>query len=150
MKRAAAIFILFTVVIGIGLWQVSKARSFQFFGKIVSRIESTDPVVALTFDDGPIPQYTDEMLSILRKRQVKATFFVTGQETEANINEARRIVADGHELGNHSCSHSLLVLKNAAVIKEEIEHADRAIRSAGLHSHTSAPRFGGPLLRPYK
>lgn len=147
MKRVATIFFLFTLVIGFGLWQVSKARKFQFFGEIVSEVESANPVAALTFDDGPTARYTDEVLSILRERQVKATFFVTGKETEANIDEARRIVADGHELGNHSYSHSTLVLKSLGEIREEIEHTDRAIRSAGYEGEIFfRPPFGKKLF----
>lgn len=131
MKRIIPIALLSIVTITVSLWKVSNARGFQFFGEIVPSVVSTDSVVALTFDDGPSPQHTRDVLSTLRERQVRATFFVTGQETERNLTEAKRIVAEGHELGNHSYSHSSMMLKRLATIREEIERTDKAIRSAG-------------------
>jgi chitin deacetylase len=131
MKRTVPIALLVIVAITVSLWKVSNARGFQFFGEIVPSVARTDSVVALTFDDGPSPQHTEDVLSILRERQVRATFFVTGQETERNLNEAKQIVAEGHELGNHSYSHPSMVLKQPATIRGEIERTDEAIRSAG-------------------
>ena len=62
------------------LFQVSKSRSFQFFGQLVSRVNTSEKVVALTFDDGPTQGATDEILKVLEEKKVKATFFVIGAE----------------------------------------------------------------------
>jgi len=62
--------------------------------------------VALTFDDGPDPEATPQVLDALAKHEARATFFAIGRSLEAHPELARRIVADGHELGNHSWAHS--------------------------------------------
>lgn len=64
------------------------------------------PIVALTFDDGPDAQVTPGVLDDLQKFAARATFFTIGRNVEANLAVARRIVAEGHELANHSWQHS--------------------------------------------
>lgn len=132
-------------------FQISKSRTFQFFGEIVPRVDTRQKVVALTFDDGPAPGATEEVLSVLSEEGVKATFFVIGAYLERNLEEGRKIVAAGHELGNHSYSHERMVLKIPSFIESEIERTDQLIRQAG---HRSAihfrPPFGKKLvLLPY-
>lgn len=61
--------------------------------------------IALTIDDGPAPPYTNEMLDILKRENVKATFFLIGQNAERYPNIVRRIWAEGHTIGNHSYTH---------------------------------------------
>jgi peptidoglycan/xylan/chitin deacetylase (PgdA/CDA1 family) len=61
--------------------------------------------LALTFDDGPDPQYTPRILEALRKHGAKATFFLIGERAEQEPALVRQILADGHELANHSHSH---------------------------------------------
>src|SRR5262249_46388476 len=62
-------------------------------------------VVALTFDDGPDPSYTPRILAILKRYHVKATFFQQARMLEANPALARRVVAEGHVIGNHTVTH---------------------------------------------
>lgn len=64
--------------------------------------------VALTFDDGPNPQYTPEMLEALKERGVKATFFLLGQEVEKYPEIVKEIQEEGHLIGNHSYKHEQL------------------------------------------
>ena len=113
------------------LWKLSRSRSYQVFGELVARVETEDLVVALTLDDGPSAAYTDTVLAVLRAHDVKATFFVTGREVEANLELARRIVTDGHELGNHSYTHPQMMLMSPARIRDEVDRTDAAIREAG-------------------
>ena len=75
------------------------------FGKIYYKGNPNEKVVALTFDDGPNEPYTSELLDELKAYDVKATFFVTGYNVELYHDVARRIVAEGHNLGNHSYHH---------------------------------------------
>ena len=131
MRRMIPIALLCLAIGTVGLWKISNARGYQFFGEIVPRVVTTDSVVALTFDDGPSSEYTRDVLSVLRERQVRATFFVTGRETERNLAEAKQIVSEGHELGNHSYSHPSMVLMGPATVRREIDRTDEAIRSAG-------------------
>jgi peptidoglycan/xylan/chitin deacetylase (PgdA/CDA1 family) len=69
----AAVFILLAGTAA--LWQVSRSRTFQFFGVIVPRVNTTEKIVALTFDDGPTASGTKEILGVLDEMKVKATFF---------------------------------------------------------------------------
>ena len=113
------------------LWQVSRSRSFQFFGVIVPRVETSRKVVALTFDDGPTREKAGEILGLLRERNVHATFFVTGAELEQNMAAGREIAAAGHELGNHSYSHVRMIFVSPSFVRREVERTDELIREAG-------------------
>jgi len=140
------IVLLVLIAVSYSLFQVSKSRSFQFFGGIVEKVETEEKVVALTFDDGP-GIHTDEILSILKKEGIKATFYLTGREIEENMEEAKKIVQAGHEIGNHTYSHERMVLKSPSFIKNEIESTDEWIRAAGYEGEiTFRPPFGKKLL----
>ncbi|NGP77366.1 polysaccharide deacetylase family protein [Balneolaceae bacterium YR4-1] len=130
MKKISVVFIFLFASLW-GLWHMSKSRNFQISGQLISHVENADSLIALTFDDGPTPQYTDAVLAILEKYDVPATFFVTGKETENNIQEAQKIVRAGHQLGNHSYSHQQMVLKSYHFHENEIERTDQSIRNAG-------------------
>jgi peptidoglycan-N-acetylglucosamine deacetylase len=131
----AALVILFAAAVGV--WNLSRSRDFQLFGKIVARVETSEKVVAITFDDGPTPEYTSGVLAVLREKGVKATFFLMGSDVEKNMAEARAIVADGHELGNHTFMHDDMTLASEEKAKSEVERTDAAIRAAG---------YTGPIL----
>ena len=118
------------LLLGVG-WKLSKSRSFQLYGGLVTRVEMEEPLVALTFDDGPTRAGTNAVLPVLDSLGVRATFFVTGREVEQNEIEARRIVEAGHSLGNHSYSHRRMVLRSPASIRREVESTDALIRGAG-------------------
>lgn len=134
MKRAhlaAIVALVATVATGIGLRQLARARTMQLVGRLVPRIDATAPVVALTFDDGPIPARLDEILEPLAARRVRATFFVTGAELAATPDAGRRLVAAGHELGNHTYSHARMVFRSPGFIRDEVERTDALIRASG-------------------
>jgi len=71
----------------------------------VRYIDPNKPMVALTFDDGPSPEYTPEILKVLKENDAKGTFFILGTEAELNSDTLKQIVEDGNEIGNHSYSH---------------------------------------------
>lgn len=85
-------------------------------------------VVALTFDDGPNPVYTPQILAILQSQQVPATFFVTGAQVRKNPDVLRQVKAAGYAVGNHSYSHALLGGAPASKVKAEIEATEQAIK----------------------
>ena len=149
--RAALLALLIGPAMLFAVWKLSNARTIQLFGGIVDRVETGTPVVALTFDDGPTDQFTAEVLEVLRQRQVKATFFVTGAALDRNPALGRQIVAAGHELGNHSYSHARLVLRPLSFIREEIERTDQLIRQAGYQGeiHFRPPNGKKLILLPY-
>src|SRR5262245_59261430 len=148
-KRArAALAIAVAMIAAIAAaFQISKSRTFQFFGDIVPRVNTRQKAVALTFDDGPTPGVTEEVLSILNQEDVKATFFVIGADLERNLEEGRKIAAAGHELGNHSYSHERMVLKTPSFIESEIGRTDQLIRQAGYQSAIHfRPPYGKKLF----
>ncbi len=61
--------------------------------------------MALTFDDGPSAEWTPKILDILKQKGVKATFFIVGENGETNPGLVQRILAEGHEIGNHTFTH---------------------------------------------
>lgn len=150
MKKFVVYFGVFLVIflaIAIGLFQVSKSRTFQFFGEIYPRIETDKKFVALTFDDGPTREHTDEILQILRDENVKATFYPIGAEIVKNQDELKKIIADGHEIGNHTYNHERMFLVTPSFVKSEIEKTDEAIRQAGFTKEiTFRPPFGKKLF----
>lgn len=121
--------------------QLGRSRTFQLFGEIVHRVETDRKVVALTFDDGPRTDTVDEILASLAKHGVKATFFVCGAEIENHHAAAKKLVAAGHELGNHSYSHVRMWFKSPSFIASEFERTDTLIRAAGHRGpiHVRAP-----------
>jgi peptidoglycan/xylan/chitin deacetylase (PgdA/CDA1 family) len=102
------------------------APTSQVFGKVYCEAKASDKVVALSFDDGPNEPYTSEILDILDTYGIKGTFFVIGKNVELYPATARRIVSEGHVLGNHSYSHKA----NHALYADtdrELEQAEKVI-----------------------
>ncbi len=152
VKTKLLISALFVISAGMfALWRTCNSHTFQFFGAIVPRISTSTKVVALTCDDGPTMTATDEILGMLANLRVKATFLVIGAELERNMGAGRKIVAAGHELGNHSYSHVRMILVTPSFVRQEIEETDRLIREAGYEKEiTFRPPFGKKLLAlPY-
>ncbi len=87
------------------------------------------PFIAVTFDDGPDPNVTPAVLDILRQRGVKATFFMVGSHAEDHWELARRVVEEGHEVGNHTYSHRNLVSLGRAGTCAEFLRAQEALKA---------------------
>lgn len=100
-------------------------------------------LVALTFDDGPYGEATNQILDILKKERVYATFFLLGKNVEKYPAITKRIVNEGHVIGNHSYSHSGLLSKMPTVdFQADVRHAENLIESAtGLHPRYYRPPF---------
>lgn len=132
-KWTIVVACVLVVVVGgaFTLFEVSKSRTFQFFGTLVNRVDTTEKVVALTFDDGPDPAGTQAILDTLRSRQVPSTFFLIGREIAAHPDLAHDIAAAGHELGNHSFSHERMIGVTPSWVAHEVEATDALIRTAG-------------------
>ncbi|MCE2414303.1 polysaccharide deacetylase family protein [Candidatus Poribacteria bacterium] len=94
------------------------------FGKNIVRLNTDQRVVALTYDDGPNPPYTDRLLDVLAKHDVKATFFMIGNWIEKHPETVNRVIAEGHQIGNHSYSHPLLGFLPPIYVRREIERTD--------------------------
>jgi peptidoglycan-N-acetylglucosamine deacetylase len=90
---------------GLGYWTGFRPSS-QTFGPFPFQGKAAEPVIALTFDDGPNEPYTSRLLAVLAERDVRATFFMVGRCAERFPATVRAVVQAGHLLGNHSYSHS--------------------------------------------
>jgi peptidoglycan/xylan/chitin deacetylase (PgdA/CDA1 family) len=112
-----------------GTFLYSKSPTHQLFGVIVPRVETQQKIVALTFDDGPTPYAVDEILHDLGS--AKATFFLIGGDMQKNPSIAPRLIAAGHQLGNHTWNHNRMVFKSPSYIASEIERTDAQIRASG-------------------
>ncbi|MFA5176530.1 MAG: polysaccharide deacetylase family protein [Candidatus Omnitrophota bacterium] len=93
------------------------------------RAKRADKVVALTFDDGPSPEWTPQVLDELKKAQVKATFFMLGNHVERYPEIARQVLAEGHEIGNHTYDHHVLIYYKMEELEKEIKDAEKAIKT---------------------
>ncbi len=122
----------------------------QFGGQTVtySRGLSNQPYVAMTFDDGPHPQNTPRLLDILRTRNIKATFYVIGGNVDRYPHIVRRIVSEGHEIGNHTYTHRKLTSLGDSEVRKEMRRTEDAIvRAAGVKPRTMRPPYGALLTR---
>lgn len=129
-----------------GLLRFINLRSFQLFGGITSQVETSEKVVAITFDDGPT-ELVEQILPILKRYDAKATFFVIGRELKDNMEEGRRIVEAGHQLGNHSYSHERIIVKSRSYVEREIEQTNELIREAGYKDEIDfRPPYGKKLF----
>ena len=90
-----------------------------------------EKVIALTFDDGPHPRYTTEILAILEKYQVRATFFVIGKNLELYPTAARALLQSDNEIGNHTYSHPHMQYISTENLMEEINKTEEIIASLG-------------------
>ena len=103
--------------------------------------------MALTFDDGPAERFTAQVLDILREQQVPATFFVCGENVEEHPDLLRRIVAEGHEIGNHTYSHLFVYFKSRRRIAEEIDRTQAIIEKVvGFRPSLFRPPYGGAMV----
>ena len=99
--------------------------------------------IAITFDDGPHPYYTEQLLDGLKERGVKATFFVTGMHAEQYPDVIRRMNDEGHLIGNHTYSHMQLSSSNSDVFKEELIRTNDAIEQlTGQEVQYVRPPYG--------
>jgi peptidoglycan/xylan/chitin deacetylase (PgdA/CDA1 family)/Na+-transporting methylmalonyl-CoA/oxaloacetate decarboxylase gamma subunit len=95
--------------------------------------------IALTFDDGPHPVYTPQVLDLLKESGIKATFFLVGKRVEARCDLVKRIVAEGHEVANHSYTHPFFTQISASQQFSELEQTQKAITNCVGKEYT--PRW---------
>ncbi|MDU1890197.1 MAG: polysaccharide deacetylase family protein [Dysgonomonas sp.] len=101
-------------------------------------------VVALTFDDGPDPEQTHKILDILKKYDVKGCFFCIGNKVKDNPEIVRRIINEGHLIGNHSYTHTFsFPLYSVKRITEELQSTEKEIEKiTGKRTLLFRPPFG--------
>jgi chitin deacetylase len=142
--------------------RLNAALPVQFQGKTIREVElkgkhnsktqvkptkaiapSTSPkLIALTFDDGPWPQTTSKVLEVLKKQNVKATFFVVGKQVEKHPQLVKQAVAEGHAIGNHSWSHQYHHYSSSAAAHELDKTAALVHKLTGVKTSLFRPPAG--------
>ena len=128
------------------------ARCYQLLGNLVCHGADERKRIALTFDDAPSERTSDAVLAVLAEKNVKATFFMIGENIERYPQAAQRIAAAGHEMGNHSYSavphhneqaKALLDKGITLYQKQDYQHAMPYFEQAQQAGHMKAPRYLG-------
>ncbi len=129
MKRAAIILLVIDILMGLslfldgdGLDRIAADSDFVTADAPAGRGMGEENVkkIALTFDDGPHPYYTEQLLDGLKERGVVATFFVTGEHATLHPDVIKRMHEEGHLIGNHTYSHMQLTKADREEFKEEL------------------------------
>jgi peptidoglycan/xylan/chitin deacetylase (PgdA/CDA1 family) len=128
---------------GIWFWWACTEPASSFFRPVLIRGPREGKRISLTFDDGPAPPYTEKILDILREHKVPATFFVCGKNVERYPDLLRRMVAEGHAIGNHTYSHLFVYFKSRKRLAEEIDHTQDIIEKViGTRPTLFRPPYG--------
>ena len=118
-----------------GVWH-TKYVTYPKYPMLYHQGENLPNKVALTFDDGPDPEWTPRVLDILREKNVRAAFFVVGTNAASYPELLRQIVAEGHEVGNHTYSHANLAEISSARLHLELNATQRLVESISGRSTT--------------
>jgi peptidoglycan/xylan/chitin deacetylase (PgdA/CDA1 family) len=117
----------------------------QLYGATICRNRDARGLIALTYDDGPNPRFTESLMSVLDRHGARATFFLIGKWTEREPALAREVQAAGHAIGNHTFTHPTLALCSGGRVQEELRRCAAAVEDAGV----SFSRVdGAALMRP--
>lgn len=134
---------LILALIGFGIYELVEQPANQIFGRTLTNGPAGERVVALTFDDGPNPPYTNQILTVLEREHVHATFFVVGRAVKAFPSVVQREVRDGDAVGNHSWSHAHLIVMTRSQVRASLLRTDSAIYAAArVHTKIMRPPFG--------
>jgi peptidoglycan/xylan/chitin deacetylase (PgdA/CDA1 family) len=138
-----AIFTASLALASYASYEALEAPGNQLFGRTIVQGAPTVREVALTFDDGPNPPYTERILDVLKSEHVPATFFLVGRAVVAYPNTVRRIVREGHAVGNHTWDHGHLIVESPNALRSELSRTSDAIeRVAHVRTTLMRPPFG--------
>jgi peptidoglycan/xylan/chitin deacetylase (PgdA/CDA1 family) len=122
----------------------SMAPTGQWYGRTFTGLQRGSKQLALTYDDGPNDPYTQQLLDVLARHDVKATFFLMGKYVRQRPDIVRDVVQAGHVIGNHTFTHPNLAYKSGAQAREELLQCRQAIvETVGEPSNLFRPPFGG-------
>lgn len=97
----------------------------------IRHVKTSEKVVALTFDDGPSEPYTQQILDVLNKNNVKGTFYILGGNAKEYPKIIKQIMNDGHELGSHSMNHTMMKNRSVDAIYNDLSSVDTILRNLG-------------------
>ena len=142
--------VAFAVALVLLTWGAFAANS-PLFGRVVNGATVAEPVVAITFDDGPSPDTTPKVLDALRTDGARATFFVLGKHAEQYPEVVERIVREGHEVATHGYDHSILTFASRREITRQLQRTDAVLRRIGtppVRLFRTPHGFRNPLVNP--
>jgi peptidoglycan/xylan/chitin deacetylase (PgdA/CDA1 family) len=121
--RASRLLIFFCVMLSVDALLLYGIFDWKapIFGRIFWKGPKDLHAISLTFDDGPNQPYTSQILDILKASNIKATFFVIGENAQTFPDAVKREIAEGHEIGNHTYNHGVLPLKDPRYITDQID-----------------------------
>jgi peptidoglycan/xylan/chitin deacetylase (PgdA/CDA1 family) len=138
--------VLIFIIIILVVWNPGRPMSVStsWHENIVHRVPTNEKVVALTYDDGPHPEYTPQILDILDKYQIKATFFMIGRQMERYPEIVKEVLRRGHTIGNHTYTHPRNIEADTAPqIIRELELCEQVIeRMTGRRAYMFRPPRG--------
>ena len=114
----------------------------KYIGRLLKKMPKTKKFVALTFDDGPSKLTTPSILNVLKMYQIKATFFMLGQQADKNSNLVEQVIYAGHEIGNHSYSHPVLTKQSNALVHYELNKTQQILLKFSENIHWFRPPYG--------
>jgi peptidoglycan/xylan/chitin deacetylase (PgdA/CDA1 family) len=124
-------------------YELVEQPTSQLWGRTITQGPTNERIVALTYDDGPNPPYTNRILDVLEREHVHATFFVVGRAVHAYPGVVEREVRDGDAIGNHTWDHRHLILLSRSHIRTSLQQTDDAIYAATrTHTQLMRPPFG--------
>ncbi|WP_419726774.1 polysaccharide deacetylase family protein [Terrisporobacter petrolearius] len=131
---------IYTKDIEVGVLEKTSKNDYE---DLIIKCGNTDEkLIALTFDDGPDEDFTPQILDILKKYNVKATFYVIGQKVQYNKKIIKRQHEEGHEIGNHTYTHINVSKNGYNKIKKEIGDTQSAVKSVtGVYPKTFRPPY---------
>jgi peptidoglycan/xylan/chitin deacetylase (PgdA/CDA1 family) len=134
------IFIIYSFILFYGSYHIGSG----FYLKTICSAKTHQKSIAITFDDGPVQNNTQEILCVLRAENVKATFFCIGNRIAGNENIIHKIIDDGHIIGNHSYSHHFwFSIFSSKKIKDELNQMDEELKKViGLKPRFFRPPYG--------
>ena len=136
--------VIIVIVVAMLLFYASYSISSGRYLKSLCRNKNTNSYIAITFDDGVDPNITPKVLDILKRYNAKATFFIIGKYAVSYPQIVKRIVDEGHDIGNHSYYHKgCFPMQKSADIYKEIQQCNNALKQAsGKEIELFRPPFG--------
>lgn len=119
---------LFFIALAVALFTIFFDQAVIVRKNTIYREPTQEKIVALTFDDGPSPVWTPQILDKLKEKSAKATFFMLGEHVLKYPEIARRVADEGHEIGNHTQDHHVLIYYKMDELEKEIKEAEAVIK----------------------
>lgn len=134
--------IFFLVILFMGYEVIPNYYNKYISRKIIRNINRRKKEIALTFDDGPNPRYTNELLDLLKKHDIKCTFFIVAENSLKNRDLLERIIYEGHSIGLHSLKHKHAWLSTPLETKKDFEMSLKIFKELGVNIKFFRPPWG--------